>query len=60
MRHRSPCHLAVLTKAGRDKLREVDKTHVRQIRELMGSYYDAHELVQLSELLARVPGVEQD
>ena len=32
---------AVLTKAGRDKLREVDKTHVRQIRELMGSYYDA-------------------
>ena len=51
---------AVLTKAGRDKLREVDKTHTRQIRELIGSYYDAHELAQLSELLARVPGVEPD
>jgi MarR family 2-MHQ and catechol resistance regulon transcriptional repressor len=51
---------AVLTKAGRHKLREVDKTHTRQIRELMSSYYDAHELAQLSELLARVPGVEPD
>ena len=51
---------AVLTKAGRNKLREVDKTHTRQIRELIGSYYDAHELAQLSELLARVPGVEPD
>src|SRR3954452_14190363 len=43
---------AVLTKAGRDKLREADRTHVGQIRELMGSYYDAHQLAQLSELLA--------
>ena len=51
---------AVLTKAGRDKLREADKTHTRQIRKLMSSYYDANQLEQLSELLARVPGVVPD
>ena len=43
-----------------NKLREADKTHTTQIRELMSSYYHAGELAQLSELLARVPGVEPD
>jgi DNA-binding MarR family transcriptional regulator len=49
---------AVLTKAGRDKLREADKTHTRQIRELMGAHYDKTELAQLCELLVRLPGAE--
>src|SRR5919112_1376611 len=38
---------AVLTKAGRDKLREADKTHTRQIRELMGEHFEDGELTQL-------------
>jgi DNA-binding MarR family transcriptional regulator len=49
---------AVLTKAGRDKLREADKSHTRQIRELMSAHYDEDELAQLADLLARLPGVE--
>jgi DNA-binding MarR family transcriptional regulator len=49
---------AVLTKAGRDKLREADKTHTRQIRELMGEHFEDGELTQLAELLARLPGVD--
>jgi DNA-binding MarR family transcriptional regulator len=51
---------AVLTKAGRDKLREADKTHTRQIRELMGAHYDNAELAQLADLLARLPGADVD
>ena len=49
---------AVLTKAGRDKLREADKTHTRQIRELMGEHFEDGELTQLADLLARLPGVD--
>jgi DNA-binding MarR family transcriptional regulator len=49
---------AVLTKAGRDKLREADKTHTRQIRELMGEHYDDDELAQLAALLDRLAGVD--
>jgi DNA-binding MarR family transcriptional regulator len=49
---------AVLTKAGRDKLREADKTHTRQIRELMGKHFQDRELTQLADLLARLPGVD--
>jgi DNA-binding MarR family transcriptional regulator len=49
---------AVLTKAGRTKLREADRTHTRQIRELMGALYDQDELVQLAALLDRVPGAD--
>src|SRR3954454_22118387 len=51
---------AVLTKAGRDKLREVDKTHTRQIRELMGTHYDNGQLAQLADLLARLPGADAE
>jgi DNA-binding MarR family transcriptional regulator len=51
---------AVLTKAGRDKLREADRTHTRQIRELMGAHYDTQELEQLVDLLARLPGADID
>jgi DNA-binding MarR family transcriptional regulator len=49
---------AVLTKAGRTKLREATKSHARQIRELMGGLYDDDELAQLAALLDRLPGVE--
>jgi len=49
---------AVLTEAGRDKLREASKSHTRQIRELLGGPYDEHELVRLVSLLDRLPGVD--
>jgi DNA-binding MarR family transcriptional regulator len=49
---------AVLTEAGRDKLREASKSHTRQIGELMGDPYDEDELEQLVALLDRLPGVD--
>jgi DNA-binding MarR family transcriptional regulator len=49
---------AVLTRAGRDKLRAADKTHTRQIRELMGEHLKRGELEQLAGLLARLPGAD--
>jgi DNA-binding MarR family transcriptional regulator len=49
---------AVLTTAGRDKLREASKSHTRQIRELLGGPYDEDELAQLVALLDRLPGVD--
>jgi DNA-binding MarR family transcriptional regulator len=49
---------AVLTKAGRDKLREASKSHTRQIRELLGGPFDQDELSQLVALLDRLPGVD--
>src|SRR3954454_17490881 len=48
---------AVLTKVGRDKLREASKSRTRQIRELLGVPYDDDELAQLAALLNRLPGV---
>src|SRR5919202_5914869 len=44
---------AVLTEAGRDKLREASKSHTRQIRELMSAQYGDDELAQLADLLER-------
>jgi DNA-binding MarR family transcriptional regulator len=49
---------AVLTKAGRDKLREASKSHTRQIRELLRGPYEEDELAQLVALLNRLPGVD--
>jgi DNA-binding MarR family transcriptional regulator len=49
---------AVLTEAGRAKLREASKSHTRQIRELLGGSYDDDELAQLAALLDRLPGVD--
>jgi|SRR5215211_424099 len=49
---------AVLTDAGRAKLREADRTHTRQIRELMGEHLDDEELCRLAALLDRLPGVD--
>ncbi len=48
---------AVLTPAGRDKVREASKSHTRQIRELLGSSFSDDELRQLASLLDRMPGV---
>jgi DNA-binding MarR family transcriptional regulator len=48
---------AVLTKAGRDKLRAADKTHTRQIDELLGPHYNSDELRQLAALLGRLVDV---
>jgi DNA-binding MarR family transcriptional regulator len=49
---------AVLTKAGRDRLREASKSHTRQIRELFGEHLEDGELAQLASLLDRLPGVD--
>ena len=49
---------AVLTEAGRDKLREASKSHTRQIRELLGGPFDDGQLTQLVGLLDRLPGVD--
>ena len=49
---------AVLTEAGRDKLREASKSHTRQIRELMSAQYGDDELAQLADLLERLPGAD--
>jgi DNA-binding MarR family transcriptional regulator len=49
---------AVLTEAGRAKLRAASKSHTRQIRELVGGPYDEDELAQLVSLLDRLPGVD--
>ena len=51
---------AVLTEAGRTKLREASKSHTRQIAELLGAHYDEDELAQLAGLLDRLPGVDPD
>ena len=49
---------AVLTEAGRDKLRTASKSHVRQIRDLLGGPFEEEELEQLVALLDRLPGVD--
>jgi DNA-binding MarR family transcriptional regulator len=46
---------AVLTDAGREKLREASKTHLAGVRSLLSERFSADELEQLSELLARLP-----
>ena len=45
---------AVLSRAGRNKLREASKSHTRQIDELLGAHYDEGELTQLAALLDRL------
>ena len=49
---------AVLTDAGRAKLRAASKSHTRQIRELLGGPFEEDELAQLAALLDRLPGVD--
>ena len=45
---------AVLSRAGRDKLREASKSHTRQIDQLLGAHYDEAELTQLAAMLDRL------
>jgi DNA-binding MarR family transcriptional regulator len=46
---------AVLTAAGRDKLRESSKTHLASVRALLSERFTRDELAQLAELLGRLP-----
>ena len=46
---------AVLTPAGRDKLRAATRTHVREVHTLLGAQYSQEELTTLADLLARLP-----
>jgi DNA-binding MarR family transcriptional regulator len=47
---------AVLTDAGRTKLKDASCSHVAAIRELFEGRYTASELRTLAELLGRLPG----
>jgi DNA-binding MarR family transcriptional regulator len=51
---------AVLTEAGLRKVREASASHVAQIDELFGGYFDAAELVRMETLLARLGGPRRD
>jgi DNA-binding MarR family transcriptional regulator len=46
---------AVLTDAGREKLRTAAETHLRGIDEVFLSRYSGSELTALAELLGRLP-----
>ena len=46
---------AVLTDAGREKLREASKTHLASVRALLSERFTRDELDQLSVLLGRLP-----
>jgi len=48
---------AVLTEAGRAKLREASGSHILDIRGFFEEHFTAEELDQLVELLGRLPGV---
>jgi DNA-binding MarR family transcriptional regulator len=45
---------AVLTETGRSKLREASTSHVAQIEQLFGDYFDAKELASVGDLLERL------
>ena len=51
---------AVLTDTGLRKVREASASHVAQIDELFGEYYDADELVRMETLLTRLGGSRRD
>jgi DNA-binding MarR family transcriptional regulator len=50
---------AVLTDAGREKLRRAAESHVEHVRELLEAHYTCDELATLSELLSRLPGAAE-
>jgi DNA-binding MarR family transcriptional regulator len=47
---------AVLTDQGLEKLRDASQSHVRQIDDLFGARFEAHELDELAALLSRLGG----
>ena len=51
---------AVLTDAGRAKLREASSAHVETVREYFQSRFSEAELDQLAALLGRLPGAGAD
>ncbi len=50
---------AVLTAAGREKLRQAGCSHVAAIRALLEQRYSCDELATLAELLSRLPGARE-
>ena len=50
---------AVLTDAGREKLREAGCSHVAQIHALLSERFSLDELRTLGELLSRLPGASE-
>jgi DNA-binding MarR family transcriptional regulator len=46
---------AVLTDAGREKLREASKTHLASVRAVLSEHLTGEELDQLAGLLSRLP-----
>ncbi len=60
MLERRPRHYAVLTEAGRDKLRSAADVHIAGIRAKFAERYSDDELVTLAELLTRLDGSEPD
>jgi DNA-binding MarR family transcriptional regulator len=49
---------AVITDAGRDKLKEASESHLAEVRALFDERFEPEELEQLAELLRRLPGAE--
>ncbi len=49
-------HYAVLTDAGRRKLEEASGPHLAAVRALFEDRFDQAELIELAELLGRLPG----
>jgi DNA-binding MarR family transcriptional regulator len=47
---------AVLTEAGRERLRAASRSHVSSVRALFEERFGEQELEQLAELLGRLPG----
>ena len=50
---------AVLTEAGRTKLREASESHIAGVRSFFEARYSGEELKQLAGLLGRLPGVAE-
>jgi DNA-binding MarR family transcriptional regulator len=50
---------AVLTEAGRAKLREASETHIADIRQFFETRFSQEEVDQLADLLGRLPGAAE-
>lgn len=51
---------AMLTRAGRRRLKQASRSHTAAIRELFGDRFDDEELATLARLLERLPGAGFD
>jgi DNA-binding MarR family transcriptional regulator len=50
---------AVMTDAGRSRLKDAARSHVATLQELFDERYSAEEMVQLHGLLGRLPGAHE-